>query len=341
MRESDRTQDPDRACEPDPLQAPAIVIQQLRKTVGTSFSLGPVSLVVPSGTVCALVGPNGAGKTTLLNLLMGVGPSDGGRASVLGHDIGTAAVAIKRQTAFVSPEISYRAWGTVGRSIDFVRGFYPDWNPQRCEQLLARLGLRRADVIDELSFGGRVKLSLLLALSRNADLLLLDEPSIGLDPLARQVLFAELLGFMQSEARTIVISSNQLTELERFADYVAVMNRGQIVASGATPDLLERYVELDVLLRQDRVPEYDGLHLLARDGDRARLLWDRNATETGLGLDPTPGAGYASDRGSPLNPVALAGLEVIAERSLTLEELFVALVKTNSRVRWQPRMAAA
>jgi ABC-2 type transport system ATP-binding protein len=309
---------------------PAIVIEQLRKTVGPSFSLGPVSLEVPRGTVCALVGPNGAGKTTLLNLLMGVGGADGGRASVLGHDIGTAAVAIKRQTAFVSPEISYRAWGTVGRAIDFVSGFYPDWNPQRCEQLLGRLGLRRADRVDALSFGGRVKLSLLMALGRSADVLLLDEPSIGLDPLARQVLFAELLSFMQSEARTIVISSHQLTELERFADYVAVMNKGQVVASGATPDLLERYVELDVLLRQERPPERAGLHLLARDGNRARLLLDRGAA--GVASGSAPGR---------LGPIVLGGVEVIAERTLTLEELFVALIKSNSGLRWQPRMVAA
>jgi ABC-2 type transport system ATP-binding protein len=309
---------------------PAIVIEQLRKTVGASFYLGPVSLAVPRGTVCALVGPNGAGKTTLLNLLMGVDGADGGRASVLGHDIGTDAVAIKRQAAFVSPEISYRAWSTVGRAIDFVSGFYPDWSPERCEQLLMRLGLRRTDRIDALSFGSQVKLSLLLALPRNADVLLLDEPSIGLDPLARQILFAELLGFMQSEARTIVISSHQLTELERFADYVAVMNKGQIVASGATPDLLERYVELDVLLKQERPPEQAGLHLLARDGDRARLLLDRAA------------AGAASGSASwGLGPVVSGGVEVIAERTLTLEELFVALIKTNSGLRWQPRMAAA
>jgi ABC-2 type transport system ATP-binding protein len=337
MREPDRTQDPDRACEPDPLQAPAIVIQQLRKVVGASFSFGPVSLVIPRGTVCALVGPNGAGKTTLLNLLMGIAPPDGGRASVLGHDIATAAVAIKRQAAFVSPEVSYRAWGTVGRSIDFVRGFYPDWNAQRCEQLLDRLGLKRQDRVDALSFGGRVKLSLLMALARNANLLLLDEPSIGLDPLARQTLFAELLGFMRSEDRTIVISSHQLTELERFADYVVVMNQGRIVTSGATPDLLDRYVELDVLLKQDRVPDCAAVRLLAREGDRARLLLDR-----GAGVEPAgSGGGPASGREPLFDSVALSGVEVITERALTLEELFIALVKSNSGRRWQPRVAAA
>ena len=294
---------------------PAIAIEQLRKTVSATFSLGPLSLLVPRGTVCALVGPNGAGKTTLLNLLMGIGPGDGGRASVLGHDIGTAAVEIKRRTAFVSPEISYRAWGTVGRAIDFVSGFYPDWDPARCERLRDQLGLKRTERIESLSFGGRVKLSLLMALSRSAELLLLDEPTIGLDPLARQALFAELLGFMRNEDRTIVISSHQLTELERIADHVAIINQGQMIVSGAIPDVLERYQELDVLLGTAGLEDRPGVYPLARAGDRARILVDRSCADT-------------------------LGLETIGARALTLEELFVALVRSHVGLRWRARMAA-
>jgi ABC-2 type transport system ATP-binding protein len=294
---------------------PAIAIEQLRKTVSATFSLGPVSLVVPRGTVCALVGPNGAGKTTLLNLLMGIGPGDGGRATVLGHDLASAAVAIKRHTAFVSPEISYRAWGTVGRAIDFVSGFYPDWDPGRCEQLRDQLGLKRTERIESLSFGGRVKLSLLMALSRSAELLLLDEPTIGLDPLARQGLFAELLGFMRSEDRTIVISSHQLTELERLADHVAVINQGQIVVSGTVHDVLERYQELDVLLGPAGLENRPGIYPLARAGDRVRVLVDRSCADT-------------------------RGLDTINTRALTLEELFVALIRGHVGLRWRARMAA-
>ena len=293
----------------------AITIEQLRKTVSATFSLGPVSLVVPRGTICALVGPNGAGKTTLLNLLMGIGPGDGGRATVLGHDVSSAAVAIKRRTALVSPEISYRAWGTVGRAIDFVSGFYPDWDPARCEELGSQLGLRRTERIEALSFGGRVKLSLLMALARNAELLLLDEPTIGLDPLARQALFAQLLGFMQSEDRTIVISSHQLAELERIADHVAVINQGQVIVAGAIPDVLERYQELDVLPGAAGLENRPGVYPLARAGDRARVLVDRDCADT-------------------------TGLETLGARALTLEELFIALIKSRAGLRWRPRMAA-
>lgn len=301
------------------MREPAIVLQQLRRNVSESFCLGPLSLEIPRGAICALVGPNGAGKTSLLNILMGTGSVDAGRASVLGHDVATAAVEVKRLTALMSPDISYRAWGTVGRAINFVSGFYPDWDSQHCAQLLVRMGLHAGERIDSLSFGGRVKLSLVLALARNAQLLLLDEPAIGLDPLGRQQLFTELLAFMRDEERTIVISSHQLAELERYADYVAIVNQGQVVAHGTTPELLSRYTELDVLLDRDELVDRLGLHLVARDGRRARMLRDRTSA-------PPAGNG------------AIEELQIISERSLTLEELLVALVKSNSGVRWRPRM---
>ncbi|HEY2403894.1 MAG TPA: ABC transporter ATP-binding protein [Steroidobacteraceae bacterium] len=289
------------------MSEPAIVVQELRKSVGSSFCLGPLSLSIPTGVVCALIGPNGAGKTTLMNLLMGTGPADGGCARVFGHDVTTDSVEVKRLAALVSPEISYRAWGTVGRAIDFVSGFYPDWDRKRCADLLGQMGLRRSERVDGLSFGGRVKLSLILALARNARLLLLDEPSVGLDPLARRQLYAELFDFIRDERRTVVISSHQLAELERCADHVVVVNDGQLVASGATPDLLSRYTELDVLLR---------------NGQRARLLWDQAQMQAA-------------------RPAGNEVQQIIGERPLTLEELLVALVKSKSAVRWRPRMGAA
>jgi ABC-2 type transport system ATP-binding protein len=304
------------------MSEPAIVVQELHKSVGTSFCLGPLSLSIPKGVVCALIGPNGAGKTTLMNLLMGTGPADGGCARVFGHEVATDTVEVKRLAAVVSPEISYRPWGTVGRAIDFVSGFYPDWDPERCAELLGQMGLHRSERVDGLSFGGRVKLSLLLALARNARLLLLDEPSVGLDPLARQRLYAELFNFIRDEERTVLISSHQLAELERCADHVVVVNEGQLIVSGTTPDLLSRYTELDVLLGRDELAEHPGLRLLDKDGPRARVLWDRAERQ----------ASRPADNGV---------LQSIGERTLTLEELLVALVKSRSAVRWRPWMGAA
>jgi len=299
----------------------AVHIRDLRQSFGLSFVLGPLCLSIPRGAICALVGPNGAGKTTLMNLLMGIGVADEGSATLLGYDIRQDEVEVKRRVAYVSPDLTYRAWGTVGRAINFVSGFYPDWNTERCERLQLQFGLHHSERIESLSFGSRVKLATMFALCRDAELLLLDEPTAGLDPLARQQLFSELLHFMQNENRTIVISSHQLSDLERFADHVAVMQAGQVVTSGAIPDLLERFVQLEVTLpEQTATSRGPPLKVIARRNNRAQLLIDRWSLQR--------------------EKLAEIGVEVLGESTLTLEELFVALIKTGN-TRWQPKMSAA
>jgi ABC-2 type transport system ATP-binding protein len=214
------------------MSASAIEFQDMQKSFGLAFSLGPLSLNVPRGSIYALIGPNGAGKSTALNMLMGMGEPNSGSIRVLGRDIRSEEVEIKRRTAYVSPDMDYRAWGTVGRAIDFVRGFYPDWNAARCEELQFMFGVHRDSRVDALSFGARMKLALLLALSRDAELLVLDEPTLGLDAIARRQLFAELLKFMTGDGRSILISSHQLTDLERFADHAAIVHQGRLLTSG-------------------------------------------------------------------------------------------------------------
>ena len=223
------------------MSASAIEFQDVQKTFGLAFSLGPLSLSVPRGSIYALIGPNGAGKSTALNMLMGMGEPGLGKIRILDRDIRADEVDIKRRTAYVSPDMDYRAWGTVGRAVDFVRGFYPDWNAAYCEELQFLFGVHRDSRVDALSFGARMKLALILALSRDAELLVLDEPTLGLDAIARRQLFTELLKFMTREGRTILISSHQLTDLERFADHAAIMNHGRLVTSGRMDKLVERH----------------------------------------------------------------------------------------------------
>jgi ABC-type Na+ transport system ATPase subunit NatA len=172
------------------MSASAIQFQDVQKSFELAFSLGPLSLTVPDGSIYALIGPNGAGKSTALNMLMGMGEPTSGSIQVLGRDIRSEEVEIKRRTAYVSPDMDYRAWGTIGRAIDFVRGFYPDWNAARCEELQFMFGVHRDSRVDALSFGARMKLALVLALSRDAELLVLDEPTLGLDAIARRQLQA-------------------------------------------------------------------------------------------------------------------------------------------------------
>jgi ABC-2 type transport system ATP-binding protein len=144
------------------MSASAIEFQGVRKSFGLAFSLGSLTLSVPRGSIYALIGPNGAGKSTALNMLMGMGEPTLGSIRVLDRDIRHDEVEIKRRTAYVSPDMDYRAWGTVGRAIDFVRGFYPDWSVARCEELQFAFGVHRDTRVDALSFGARMKLALVL-----------------------------------------------------------------------------------------------------------------------------------------------------------------------------------
>lgn len=285
---------------------PALQLENLGKRYG-KFELGPINLNVPRGAVYALIGPNGAGKTTTLDLLMGMGRPDLGKVRMLGLDLDESEVAIKKRTAYVSPELHFHAWGKVGNALDFVSGFYPDWDDAKCTRLLTAFGLNRAEKIAALSFGSRIKLSLVVALSRNAELLLLDEPTVGLDAVSRQQLFSELLGFMQQEDRTIIISSHQLSDLERFADHVGIVHRGKLLLSGRMDELVERYRQLDVQLTAQSLLPVEGVRILHRDNGRARLLLDRTKAN--------------------VEQLTRAGVPVLADSPLTLEEIFLALVK--------------
>jgi ABC-2 type transport system ATP-binding protein len=305
------------------MSAPAIQFQDVQKSFGQlAFSLGPLSLDVPCGSIYALIGPNGAGKSTALNMLMGMGEPTLGSIRVLGHDIDGEEVEIKRRTAYVSPDMDYRAWGTVGRAIDFVRGFYSDWNAARCEELQFMFGVHRDSRVDALSFGARMKLALVLALSRDAELLVLDEPTLGLDAIARRQLFVELLKFMARDGRTILISSHQLTDLERFADHAAIMNQGRLLTSGRMDRLVERYLQFDARIVRDTPLEMPGVSVIDRQADRVRLLIDQDA--------------------APRDALEALSLEVLAQVPLTLEDLFLVLIKSaNSRSGWWPQLSAA
>jgi ABC-2 type transport system ATP-binding protein len=219
-------------------------------------------------------------------------------------------VAIKRRIAYSSPQTSYAAWRSVGGAIEFISGFYADWDAARCDELLTIFALNPWQRISELSFGEVNKLGLLIALARDPDLLILDEPTTGLDPVVRQFLFADLLRRMQRSGQTILIATHQLGELERFADHVALMQQGKITLSGDVASLLERFHQINVALGGAAAsPVMPGVTLLARSGDRAGLLVDREH--------------------APPNWRTLLGCDIVTEQALTLEELFLGLVSPS------------
>lgn len=290
---------------------PALVLTGVTKRLG-GFLLGPLSLEVPRGSVTALIGPNGAGKTTTLDLALGLGAPDGGAIEVVGLAMPTDEVAIKHKVAYVNPDLNYQPWGRVGRALNFLRKFYPDWDDTRCEQLLADFGLERGQKIAALSFGARIKLSLVAAFSRDAELLLLDEPTTGLDVNAKRTLFGLILDFVKREDRAVVISSHQLSDLERVADQVAIIDHGRLVIFERMDRLVSRFVQIDARLTTGgAMPTLDGVRALARDGDRMRLLLDLDIASR--------------------EKLAAQGLEPLSQTSLTLEEIFLGLIAPEVR----------
>ncbi len=238
------------------------------------FDLGPIDLDLPEGSITALIGPNGAGKTTLIDLVYGLGQAKAGRIVMGGLSLPRDLVALRQRVGYVSPELAFAGFGRVGAALDYVSGFYPAWRADECNRLLDLFALSRRDKIGGLSFGARTRLSLIMALARETDVLLLDEPTTGLDVAGRHHLFTELLRYIDKPGGAILISSHQLTELERIADRVAVMRQGRIVACGSTGDLVERYQQWDIALPGAEPALPDTVRVLGRQPNRLRVMVD-------------------------------------------------------------------
>lgn len=287
--------------------ADAIRIRGLEKTF-PGFHLGPLDLNVPKGAIYGLIGANGAGKTTTIDLIMGMGAKEAGEIHVFGFDHIRDEVKMKKRTGYVSPDLNFNAWGTVRRLIGFIRAFYADWDDTYCAELLDRLKIGWTDKIATLSYGSRTKLALIVALAHRPALLLLDEPTAGLDAISKRELFTELLDAVQDEERTVLISSHNLDDLQRFTDHIGILHHGKLLVEGSTADLVERYRMVDCVSRDGQIPKTsDGLIVQHHEGDRWRLLVDNTQ--------------------HPLENLEAQGLTEITMTPVTLEELFVGLVK--------------
>lgn len=275
------------------------------------FTLGPLDLTVPRGAIYGLIGPNGAGKSTAIDLIFGMGRQNAGQIKILGLDHVADEVALKRRVAYVSPEMNFLVWGKVSKAIRFIRGFYPEWDDDYANTLMRTFNLAPDDKILTLSFGAKMKLSLLLALARRPDVLVLDEPTTGLDPVSKQQVFAELLKTVENDQRTVLISSHGLSDIERFADHLGMIKDGKLLLEGPTDQIVERFrlVEFFSSGRND-FTEDPGFRILRRNADRWHALLDQQRHDEGW--------------------LRTRGAENISLTRLTLEDLFVALVKDQT-----------
>jgi ABC-2 type transport system ATP-binding protein len=232
----------------------AVDIRQLTKRFGRTLAVAEVDLAIRPGTTLGLLGPNGAGKSTTLRMLMGMMRPTAGSISVLGRDMATEAAKSKQRVGYV-PDANYAyRWMTVNRVIRFCRPMYDHWNDDLCSELLDTFQLSATKKIGSLSKGMLAKLSLLLALSHEPDLLVLDEPLSGLDPIARDDFIDGVMRGICSGTQTILFSSHQLDEVNKLADEVAIMNRGRVLVHRPLDELLRRFKRVRAVLHDGRLP---------------------------------------------------------------------------------------
>jgi ABC-2 type transport system ATP-binding protein len=273
------------------------------------FSLSHVDLKVPRGQIMGLIGPNGAGKSTTIRILLGLIHQDYGEVRVLGHPMPADQVAAKWDTGFVSEDMRLYDSMTLGWHMSFMQSIFPNWDDAYGLKLLKRFGLRAEQTIKGISTGQRVKATMLLALARRPKLLVLDEPTTGLDPVARHEILRELTDVMLDDGRSILFSSHNTQDVEQISDQITFIDRGRIIDSMDKEVYLERW-------RRLRLEVPSGIRLPALPGIIGVKQEGRLAVATANAFVPDLAHAYES-----------SGARVQRIETMTLEEIFVANVE--------------
>jgi len=229
--------------------APIVRAKGLSKRYGTTVALDHVDLEIAAGRVVGLIGPNGAGKTTALKAILGLTEFDG-ELSVLGLDPRTHRTELMQQMCFIADVAVLPRWLRVGEAVDFVAGVHPRFSRERCEAFLARTKIKHTQRVRELSKGMIVQLHLALVMAIDAKLLVLDEPTLGLDILYRKEFYETLLNDYFDHDKTILVTTHQVEEIERILTDLIFIRDGKIALDASMDAVGERYAE--VLVAPDK-----------------------------------------------------------------------------------------
>jgi ABC-2 type transport system ATP-binding protein len=295
--------------------APAVEVRDLSRRFGRRLALDRVSLSVPPGAVLGLVGVNGSGKTTLLRHLLGLLAAQQGSVRVFGLDPVAHPVAVLSRVGSLCDDGDLPGWMRVGELLRYTGSFYPSWDADYAGRLCRDFGLEQSQKVRSLSRGQKARAGLVTALAHRPDLLLLDEPSAGLDPLARRDILAAVVRTAASEGRTVLFSSHLLDEVERVADHIALLDEGRVVFAGPMDAVRDRHRRLTLRFAEPRQtpPALEGV-----------LAWEGGGREWTAVCDGTP-AGLTQ-------AAAAAGGRVVEEGVARLDEVFAA--HADHRSRW-------
>ena len=221
----------------------AIEARGLRKSFGSTVALDGVDLNVEEGRILGLIGPNGAGKTTALNAILGLTPYQGD-LQVLGREPWTERERLMRDVCFIADVAVLPRWIRVRQVVDYVAGVHPRFDRKKAEEFLAKTDIKRSSKVRELSKGMVAQLHLALVMAIDAKLLVLDEPTLGLDILFRKQFYDSLLNDYFDRSRTIVVTTHQVEEIQDVLTDVMFINRGRIVLECSMEQFESRYVQV-------------------------------------------------------------------------------------------------
>lgn len=252
----------------------AIVTTGLTKYYGQRAVVNSLNLRVPQGSVYGLLGRNGSGKSTTLKMLLGFVRPDRGSARLLGEDIAALAPETRARIAYIAEGHPFLRWMTIGEAVNFTRSFYAHWNGDLLDQILDHFALPRRAKIRKLSNGQRAQVSLALAVAPDPELLILDDPTLGLDTVVRRDFLESLIQIIQREGRTILISSHILADVERVADRIGIMVDGVLRVDCPTDYFKSslRKIILEFATEPPSFPACDGLVSTWRVGNRLEVV---------------------------------------------------------------------
>lgn len=226
--------------------SPVAVVTNLTRRFKANKALNDVTLAVPPGCVFGLVGENGAGKSTLLKHLLGLWRAETGTVRVFGTDPVADPVSVLRRIGYLSEQPDLPRWMRVAELLRYMQPFYPRWDEQYAEQLREQFGLDPEARIKTLSKGQHARLGLIAAEAHRPDLLILDEPSSGLDPIVRRDILEAIIRTVTEEGRTVIFSSHLLDEVERVSDHLAMLHHGTLRFSAPLEEVRARHRRLSL-----------------------------------------------------------------------------------------------
>ncbi len=300
---------------PSPSSADAVIaVSALTRRFGARTALDDVSVYVPRGSVLGLVGENGAGKTTLIKHLLGMLKAQTGSVRLFNLDPVADPAGVLARVGYLSERRDLPGWMRIEEYIRYTQAFYPGWDEAYADRLLKQFQLDPRQKIKTLSQGQQAKTGLLTAIAYRPELLILDEPSSGLDPVVRRDILEAIIEAVAEEGRTVLFSSHLLDEVERVADQIVMLKDGRVLLDGRTEEVRQNHISAVLAFAEPQAtaPHLAGAYAVSGFGSEWRVL-------------------FGGSRRELAQAAAAISARVVEESTPSLDEILVARVGGKRR----------